>query len=98
MTGSFFFFEDIKVIFLSSVNVPATANRSIETNLIHWNDSLNKFNILVHSAANKLSALIPHMWSGPELYKERQRGTYYTVKVAMEEGELKRRQFKLFLK
>ena len=94
----FFFFEDIKVIVLSSVNVPATANRSIETNLIHWNYSLNKFNILVHRAANKLTALIPYMWSGPELYKDRLRSTYYVVKVAMDEGELKRKHFKLFLK
>ena len=83
----FFFFEDIKVIVLSSVNVPATANRSIETNLIHWNYSLHKFNILVHRAANKLTALIPYMWSGPELSKDRPRSTYYAVKVAVDEGD-----------
>lgn len=96
--GFFFFFEDIKVTVFSSVNVPAIANRSIETNLIHWNYSLNKFNILVHRAANKLTALIPHMWSRPELYKDRLRSSYYVVKVAMDEGELKRKHFKLFLK
>lgn len=60
-----FLFEDIKVILLPSINVPAAANRSIETNLIHWNYSLNKFNILAQSATNKFSALIPHTWSGP---------------------------------
>lgn len=59
------FFEDIKVIFLPSISVPAAANRFIETNLTHWNYSLNKFNILVQRATNKFSDLIPPTWSGP---------------------------------
>lgn len=54
-----FYCEGIKVIFLSSINAPATANRPRAVDLIHHNYSLNKFNILVQTATNKFSPFIP---------------------------------------
>lgn len=50
-------FEDIKVIFLPSINVPATANRSRETNATHCNYSRNKCNILVQTATDEFRSL-----------------------------------------